>query len=87
MVYRSLPLIMTHRHTIIRPAMTAIAAVLAFSSAPLFAQSVDPVVATPAPALDVISVPIAAEPPAAEPIVEGTAVDPLAAEAVAKPAA
>ncbi len=67
--------------------MTAIAAVLAFSSAPLFAQSVDPDVATPPPVVDVTPVPIAAEPPAAEPIVVDTAVDPVAAEVVSKPAA
>lgn len=87
MVRRSLPFIMTHRNAKIRPAMTAIAAVLAFSSTPLFAQSVDPVVTAPAPAGDVTPAPIATEPLAAKPIVVDTAVDPVAVEAVAKPTA
>ena len=78
---------MTHSTPKIRSATTAIAAVLALSSTQLLAQSVDPVVATPPPAVEVTPAPAAAEPLAAEPIVLDTAADPAAAEAVAKPAA
>jgi hypothetical protein len=82
---------MTHRNAKIRPAMAAIAAVLAFSSTSLLAQSVDapttpaPVVVTPSPVV-VTPPPVAAEPLAAQPTVVDTAVDPVAAETVAKPA-
>ena len=77
---------MTHKTPTIRPAMTAIAAVMALS-APSFAQSVDPAVATPAPPVEVVPVPVAAEPLAAEPIVIDTAAEPVAAEPAAKPTA
>ncbi|HMI41269.1 MAG TPA: hypothetical protein VK485_08600, partial [Sphingomicrobium sp.] len=53
---------MTHRNIKIRPAMTAIAAVIALSSTPLFAQSTGPVAETPAPVVDT------PPPPAADPI-------------------
>ncbi len=77
---------MTNRKPIIRPVMTAIAAVLACST-PSFAQSADPPAAeTPAP---VVADPVVPAPVAAEPIVPDTpvAADTLApAEAVATPA-
>jgi LPXTG-motif cell wall-anchored protein len=78
---------MTHSTPKIRSATTAIATALALSSTPLFAQSVDPVVAAPPPAAGVTPAPAAAPPLAAEPVVIDTTADPRAAEAVAKPAA
>lgn len=64
---------MTHRNLKIRPAMTAIAAVLALST-PSFAQSAgEPIAVTSAPAIEVTSAPPAA--------------DPIAPEAAAQPAA
>src|SRR5687768_6555751 len=85
-VGRALPPIMTHKTPITRPAMTAIAAVMALS-APSFAQSaVEPVVEIPVPAVEVAPAPVAVEPLAAEPVVIDSAVDPVAAEPAAKPA-
>ena len=77
---RSLTLIMTHRAPKIRPAMTAIAAVIALSSTAGLAQSVDPAIATPAPAVEVTPAPLAAEPLAAQPIVPDTVAEPLPPE-------
>ena len=76
---------MTHKTPNFRPAMTAIAAVMALSS-PSFAQSaVEPVVQIPAPPVEVAPAPVAVEPIAAEPVVIDTAADPVAAEPAAKP--
>ena len=52
---------MTHRTTL-HPAMTAIAAAIALSSTPLFAQSADEPVVTTTPAVDVTPAPAAADP-------------------------
>jgi hypothetical protein len=66
--------------------MTAIAAVIALSSTPLFAQNIEPV-ATPAPAIDMTPAPAAADTLAPAPAADtATTVDPLAPEAAAKPA-
>jgi len=82
----SLPFTMTHKTPNYRPAMTAIAAVMALSS-PSFAQSaVEPVVQIPAPPVEVAPAPVEVEPIAAEPVVTDTAADPVAAEPAAKPA-
>jgi hypothetical protein len=79
---------MTHRNPKIRPAMTAIAAVIALST-PSFAQSTgDPIAVTSAPAIEVTPAPVAADPLAPAPVADTpAAADPLAAEAAAKPAA
>jgi len=78
---------MTHRNLKIHPAMTAIAAVFAFST-PSFAQSTgEPIAVTSAPAIDVTSAPVAADSLAPAPVVDTPATaDPLAPEAAAKPA-
>jgi len=74
-------LIMTHRSTV-RPAMTALAAVIAMSSTALLAQSVtEPVVTTPTSVVDTAPPPAVADPVAPAPAAEApTAADPLAAE-------
>ena len=78
---------MTHRNIKIRPAMTAIAAVIALSSTPLFAQVADEPI-TSEPIVDTAPAPAAADPLAAEPVAEtAPAADPLAAAPAAKPAA
>ncbi|MEO8175850.1 MAG: hypothetical protein ABI626_04230 [Sphingomicrobium sp.] len=79
---------MTYKNATLHPAMTALAAVLAFSSTPLLAQSVDEPVVTTAPAVEVTPEPVAVEPAAPAPIAapaEATA-DPLAPKATAKTA-
>lgn len=78
---------MTHRNLKIRPAMTAIAAVIALST-PSFAQSAgEPIAVTSAPAI-VTSASVAADPLAPAPVADTpAAADPLAPEAAAKPAA
>lgn len=60
--------------------MTALAAVIALSSAPLLAQSVDEPIVTTTPPIDVTPAPVAADPVVTAPVAD-TAVDPLAAEA------
>ena len=79
---------MTYKNATLHPAMTALAAVLAFSSTPSLAQSVDEPVVTTAPAVEVTPEPVAVEPAApamtAAPA-EATA-DPLAPKATAKAA-
>ena len=89
---RSLAFCMTHRKFNAHPAMTAIAAAIALSSAPLFAQSIEaPNLTAPAPAADTTA-PVAADPLAPDVATETpaadtpAAADPLAAEATAKPA-
>jgi hypothetical protein len=78
---------MTHRNIKTHPAMTAIAAVIALSSAPLLAQSIEaPNLTTPAPATDTTA-PVTADPIAPAPVVDTSAADPLAPEVAAKPAA
>ena len=52
---------MTHRNAL-RPAMTALAAVIALYSTPSFAQSVDDPVVTTTPAVDVTPAPVVADP-------------------------
>jgi len=75
---------MTYHSAKIRPAMTAIAAVIALSSTPLFAQNVEPL-DTPSVPVDVTPAPVAADPLAAEPVAETpAAADPLAPKATAK---
>ena len=70
---------MTHRKTI-RPAITAIAAVMAMSATPLFAQAADAPAATPAPAVE-SPAPAVADPVAPAPAAETpAAADPLAAK-------
>ena len=68
---------MTHRNAKIHPAMTALAAVIALTSTPLLAQSVDEPIVSTTPPIDVTPAPVAADP---APVVD-TAADPLAAEA------
>ncbi|MEO8547136.1 MAG: LPXTG cell wall anchor domain-containing protein [Sphingomicrobium sp.] len=62
--------------------MTALAAVMALSSAPLVAQTVDePIVTTPTPTVETTPAPAAADPVAAAPVAETpVAADPLAAK-------
>lgn len=67
--------------------MTALAAVIALSSTPLFAQSADEPIVTTAPAIEVTPAPIVVEPVATTPTADTTAADPLAATATTKPAA
>jgi len=81
---------MTYPPMKIRPAMTAIAAVIGLSSTPSFAQSVDtPAAETPAPVTETTSAPIVADDPLAPaPTADTTTTaDPLAPEATAKPVA
>lgn len=61
---------MHHNPILARPRLTAIAAVLALSSTPLFAQEIDPAAASPATE--------AVTPPATDPVPTATASDPLA---------
>lgn len=68
---------MTHRNAKIHPAMTALAAVIALTSTPLLAQSVDEPIVTTTPPIDLTPAPVAADP---APVID-TAADPLAAEA------
>jgi len=78
---------MTYTSMKSRPAMTAIAAVIALSSTPLFAQNIEPVAEGPAPVVDTPPAP-AADPIAPLPTTDTvTTTDPLAPEAAAKPAA
>lgn len=78
---------MTHRNVKIRPAMTAIAAVIALSSTAAFAQSVD----TPAPIVESTPepAPAAPDPLAPAPTVTDTTstAEPVASETVTPPAA
>jgi len=76
---------MTHRNFNAHPAMTAIAAAIALSSAPLFAQSMDaPNLTTPAPATDTTA-PVTADPLSPDVAAEAPAADdPLAPDATAK---
>jgi hypothetical protein len=74
----------------VRPAMTAIAAVIALSS-PSFAQSAgEPIAVTSGPAIEVAPAPVTVVPPTLTPVpvvdIQARA-DPLAPEAAAKPAA
>jgi hypothetical protein len=70
---------MTHRKSI-HPAMTAIAAAIALSSTPLFAQSAEEPVVTPTPAVEAAPAPVAADPIA--PVADtSVAADPVAAKA------
>ena len=76
---------MTHRNATIRPAMTAIAAVLAFST-PSFAQTAEPpVTETPAPAPEATA-PIVPDAPAPEPAATEATADPLAPAATRRQA-
>ena len=81
---RSLAFCMTHRKFNAHPAMTAIAAAIALSSAPLFAQSIEaPNLTAPAPAADTTA-PVAADPLAPDVATETPAADtPAAADPLA----
>ena len=75
---------MTHQHYTLRPAMTAIAAVIALTATPSIAQSVE----TTPPIVDMMPTPTTApDPLAAEPVVTTATTDPVVSETVAPAAA